>query len=80
MPDVVFRYHIRHCRFGKASVPAVPWTQRYRNGIITGTIWNGKQKQRMKKNSFLDTGIGIFLIAMLANLLWGSAPSFIKLG
>ena len=34
----------------------------------------------MKKNSFLDTGLGVFLAAILANLLWGSASPCIKLG
>ena len=34
----------------------------------------------MKKNKFLDTGLGVFLAAILANLLWGSASPCIKLG
>ena len=34
----------------------------------------------MKKGSFLDTGLGVFLAAILANLLWGSASPCIKLG
>ena len=34
----------------------------------------------MKKSSFLDTGLGVFLAAILANLLWGSASPCIKLG
>ena len=34
----------------------------------------------MKKNIFLDTGLGVFLAAILANLLWGSASPCIKLG
>ena len=33
----------------------------------------------MKKNKFLDTGLGVFLAAILANLLWGSASPCIKL-
>ena len=34
----------------------------------------------MKKNKFLETGLGVFLAAILANLLWGSASPCIKLG
>ena len=34
----------------------------------------------MKKSSFLDTGLGVFSAAILANLLWGSASPCIKLG
>ena len=34
----------------------------------------------MKNSSFLDTGLGVFLAAILANLLWGSASPCIKLG
>ena len=34
----------------------------------------------MKKSGFLDTGLGVFLAAILANLLWGSAAPCIKLG
>lgn len=34
----------------------------------------------MKKHKFLDTGLGVFLAAILANLLWGSASPCIKLG
>ena len=36
--------------------------------------------QEGKKTGFLDTGLGVFLAAILANLLWGSASPCIKLG
>ena len=34
----------------------------------------------MKQSNFLSTGLGVFLCAILANLLWGSASPCIKLG
>ena len=34
----------------------------------------------MKKNSFLDTALGVFVAAIITNMLWGSAAPCIKLG